>query len=376
MKIGTKNMSDVRYRIVDSILKINRGDWDSVFGNIPEGYDFYHALEKSNLKEFSFYYLILYRNENILSIAPLFVADLYLDIVLKGMAKKIVHSIRRFIPRFFVLKTLFCGSPFGENGVLGIRKDFKDTSALIHQLAEVMGRFSRENKIPFIVFKDFLKDDSSSLHFLKEKGFFKIESFPSVRMELNFNSLEQYFQSLSYSTRKDLRRKIKEAYSLGHLKVKTVESVEDIIEDIYRLYLNTYHASKIKFEFLTKDFFIHVSKELKPHTQYFLYYVGDRLCAFNLCFVYDDLLIDKFIGFDYEIAHQYSLYFVSWYFNIEWCLKHSIHFYQPGQTDYETKIKLGGSLVPLYSYFKHNNFLFNLIIKLLAIWLLKPNSSE
>jgi hypothetical protein len=92
--------------------------------------------------------------------------------------------------------------------------------------------------------------------------------------------------------------------------------------------------------------------------------------------VYEDLMIDKFIGFDYENAFPYSLYFVSWCFNIEWCLKHSIRFYQTGQTDYEPKIKLGGSLVPLYAYFKHNHFFFNLFLKLLAIGLFKPNASE
>jgi hypothetical protein len=102
--------------------------------------------------------------------------------------------------------------------------------------------------------------------------------------------------------------------------------------------------------------------------------VEDQLAAFNLCFVYDHLLIDKFIGFDYEIAHQYSLYFVSWCFNIEWCLKNSIRYYQVGQTDYEPKLKLGGSLVPLFAYFKHNNFFLNLLIKLLAMLLIKPDA--
>ena len=48
-----------------------------------------------------------------------------------------------------------------------------------------------------------------------------------------------------------------------------------------------------------------------------LYYVNGKLSAFNLCFVYNDLLIDKFIGFDYEIARQYSLYFVSWCYTKE-----------------------------------------------------------
>jgi predicted N-acyltransferase len=368
-------MVEVTYKILDSISQINRDDWDSVFGSIPEGYEFYHTLEKSELKEFSFYYLLFYRDKNIISIAPLFVADFYLDIVLEGFIKNVIGFIRHFVPRFFILKTLFCGSPFSENGVLGITKDVGDARILIDEIVQVMQRFSRGNKVPFIIFKDFLREDTSLLDSLKHKGFLKADSFPSVRMELNFNSLEEYFGSLSTSTRKDLRRKIKKAYSKDKIKIRVVDDIEDIIDDVYPLYLNTYHAGEVKFEFLTKDFFINVSKNLKPHTKYFLYYVEDQLAAFNLCFVYDHLLIDKFIGFDYEIAHQYSLYFVSWCFNIEWCLKNSIRYYQVGQTDYEPKLKLGGSLVPLFAYFKHKNLFFNLLIKLLAILVLKPNSS-
>lgn len=367
-------MGEGKYRIVDSIRKINKNDWDLIFGNIPEGYEFYDTLEKSNLKEFSFYYLLLYRDGNILSIAPLFVADFYLDIVLEGFVKKVIHFIRHFIPRFFILKTLFCGSPFGENGVLGITKDFKGSNLLIDELVKVMCRFSKENRIPFIILKDFLREDTSLLDPLKHKGFLKVDSFPLVRMELNFNSLEEYFKSLTYSTRKDLRRKIKKAYSKANIEIKVVDGVEDIIDDVYRLYLNTYHAAEVRFEFLTKEFFINVSKDLKSHTKYFLYYVNGELSAFNLCFVYNDLLIDKFIGFDYDIARQYSLYFVSWCFNVEWCLKNSIRFYQAGRDGYLLKIKLGGSLIPLYAYAKHNNFFFNFIIKLLAAFL-KPDFS-
>ena len=369
-----KKVGDIKYRVVDSISKIDRDDWDFLFGDIPEGYEFYNTLEKSNLKVFSYYYLILYREESILFIAPLFVGDFYLGIALEGFVKKVIHFIRHFIPRFFILKTLFCGSPFGENGVLGITKGFKDAHILMDEFVKAMHRFCRENRIPFILYKDFLEKDLFLLEPLKHDGFSKVDSFPSVRMELNFGSLEEYYKSLSYSTRKDLRRKIKKAYSKANIQIKVVDGVEDIIDDVYRLYLNTYHAAEVRFEFLTKEFFINVSRHLKPHTKYFLYYVNGELSAFNLCFVYNDLLIDKFIGFDYEIARQYSLYFVSWCFNIEWCLKNSIRFYQVGQTDYLPKIKLGGSLIPLYAYVKHNNFLFNFIIKLLAAFL-KPDFS-
>jgi predicted N-acyltransferase len=365
-------MARVTYKIVDSVSKINRDEWDSLFGNIPEGYEFYDTLEKSNLKEFSFYYLILYRNGDILSIAPLFVADFYCDVVLGGLGKNLIGFIRHFSPRFFILKTLFCGSPFAENGVLGMVKDPGNGQPLIHEIVRVMQRFSREKNVPFIIFKDFLNRDAPLLDSLQHKGFYKVDSFPSVRVELDFNSLEEYLGRFSASRRKDLRRKIKKAYVKDRIKIRVVDGVKDIIDDVYKLYLNTYDRGKVKFEFLTKDFFINVSKNLTSHTKYFLYYVEDRLAAFNLCFVYDHLLIDKFIGFDYAIAHQYSLYFVSWCFNIEWCLENSIRFYQVGQTDCGPKIKLGGNLVPLYAYFKHNNFFLNFLMRMLAILLLKP----
>ena len=64
--------------------------------------------------------------------------------------KDAIHFIRHFIHRFFILRTLFSGSPSGENGILGIRKDLKNTHALIDELTKAMERFGRENKIPFI----------------------------------------------------------------------------------------------------------------------------------------------------------------------------------------------------------------------------------
>ena len=48
-------MTDIiNYKIVDSISKIKKQEWDVLFGDIPEGYQFYKALEESVLKNFPF----------------------------------------------------------------------------------------------------------------------------------------------------------------------------------------------------------------------------------------------------------------------------------------------------------------------------------
>jgi predicted N-acyltransferase len=169
---------------------------------------------------------------------------------------------------------------------------------------------------------------------------------------------------------------MKKAQSSGLIEVKITTDIKNIIEDIYRLYLNTYNASSVKFEKLTKEFFLNITSYMPSQAKFFLYYLDGKLAAFNLCFVYKDALIDKFIGFDYEMAYKYNLYFFSWCYNIKWCIENCVRYYQVGQTDYYPKLKLGGRIVPLYAYVKHNNPIQNLILKLLAKILRPPGLYE
>ena len=359
-------MKDITCHIVDSITKIKRDDWNAVFGDIPEGYQFYELLESSCLQEFNFYYLLLYEGDDLILIAPLFVADFNLDIAAGGFIKGSVQFLRKIFPRLLIIKTLFCGSPFGEHGVVGIRDYFNNKNGLIVELVKRIEDFCRQKNISFILFKDFLKKETVLLDALLPLGFFQVKSFPSAVTELNFFSFADYLSSLGHSTRKSLRRKIRKAYAVRNITVKMTGCIDDIIDDIYQLYLNTYGEGMTKFEKLTREFFLSVGKKMAPYATFFLYYVDGKLSAFNLCFVYPDLFIDKFIGFDYDTSKQVHLYFVSWCYNVEWCLKHNIRFYQSGQTDYSAKIRLGAKLVPLYAYLKHLNPGTNVIFTLLA----------
>ena len=362
-------MSAINYKIADSISKIKKEDWDDIFGDIHEGYAFYKTLEESGFGEFSFHYILLYEGSKLLLIAPAFITDFYADDILQERIARPIAAARKILPKLLVFKTLFCGSPFGENGILGIRREVADKQNILHELVRVLNIFCRGKKISLIIFKDFPPEDAGLLGCLQLRGFFKADSFPTAVIDLNFNSFDEYLGSLSHATRKSLRRKIKKARAQGNITTKIVGRIDDELDDIYRLYLNTHAAGKTKFEKLTRDFFLRIAENFGAGCKYFLYYVDGRLAAFNLCLVHGDLLIDKFIGFDYEIAHQYNLYFISWCYNIEWCLENSIHHYQVGQTDYAPKIQLGGKLIPLYAYVKHTNSAVNMLTKILSKFL-------
>jgi len=368
-------MSKITYKIYDNIDKIDKSGWDAVFGDIPESYSFYRALGNSELAEFVFYYLVVHRDNEIVLIAPLFSADFNLDIAVEGILLKVIKLIRKVFPRFLVIKTLFCGSPFSEHGVIGIRNDFRNDNEFTVQLLAGIKDLALKIGAPLTIFKDFLQEGTLLLDVLKRKGFTKVESFPTVLLELNFSSFEEYLKSLGSSTRKSLNKKLRQAYTRGNIEVRLVQDVAGQIDQIIKLYESTYHSGATKFERLTKKFFLQVSNDLKAETRFFLYYVDGSLAAFNLCFVYKDLLIDKFIGFNYDISNRYNLYFVSWAYNIKWCIDNSLRYYHPGQTDYEPKIRLGGKIIPLYVYLKHKNPLFNILLKLLAL-LLKPDNFD
>ncbi|MEI6634815.1 MAG: GNAT family N-acetyltransferase [Chlamydiota bacterium] len=354
------------YEIVDSIERIPRGEWDAVFGDVPEGYDFHRTLEISGLPDFAFFYAVLFDRERILAIAPLFTCDFKLDIPLAGLGGRLIRRIRRFLPRFCVTRTLFCGSPFGEHGVIGIRPGAADRDAVVEELERALDGFSKARGIPFIVFRDFRECDAPLLDPLRRRGFAKVRSLPNVVTDLDRPTFDEYLKELSRATRKDVRRKVKKALAEARVRVEIADDVAPIADDIYRLYLNTWGAGGARFGKLTRDYFLNAGTQMKPRAKYFLYRTDGRLAAFNFCFAHGDLLIDKFIGFDYEISRRHNLYFVSWFCNIEWCLEHGVRRYQTGQNGYGPKLRLGGRLIPLNAYLRHRKPLADLVIKAAA----------
>lgn len=357
-------MKDIHYKIVSSIRDISKDDFQNCVEDMAEGYEFFQTLESSHLEGFVYFYLLVYQQTELVLFAPLFIFDFDLTAGLEAVSRSVVKSLRLLWPRLLIIKTLFCGSPCGEYGFIGLKRQSISSDVLLDELLKGMKDIGRQQKTPLMCFKDFLQKDAKLFVRLKDCGFFQAHSFPSVMVDLPFGSMEAYLASLGRATRKDLKRKIKRASSAGSFTVKVMSSAETIINEIYPLYLNTYHAGMVKFEKLTKDFFLQASR-LMP-SKIFLYYCNEKLAAFNFCFIYKDILIDKFIGLDYSLTRQFPLYFLSWFYNIEWCLNNGIKHYQVGQTDYEPKMRLGGHKVPLYVYLKHRNPLTHRLLAMAA----------
>ncbi|AOA57541.1 GNAT family N-acetyltransferase [Acinetobacter larvae] len=186
----------------------------------------------------------------------------------------------------------------------------------------------------------------------KSKGFIAVEGQALAYVAIDFKDRDEYLSRFSKSRRKNLKRKLKH---LQQLRVDIVATGDARFNDalfcaqLYQLYLNVYQQSEIHFDLLTADFFQQILQDQKAAGRVFFYWHGEQLVGYNICYLYRDNLVDKYIGFDYQLALQFNLYFVSWFVNLDYAQQQGLKFYIAGWTDPGVKARLGAK----FSFTQH-----------------------
>ncbi|MCK9573512.1 MAG: GNAT family N-acetyltransferase [Candidatus Omnitrophica bacterium] len=351
------------FNITNALREIPEKEWKRLFPKATiEDYGYHKTLEESRLKEFSISYLTAKRGNILVAIIPFFTMDFSLTTLIRGPLQRIILSIRKLFKRFLMMRLIFIGSPTAEELYIGISKEENKTGIFLKALDKIY-EFSRIKKIKTILIYNLTNKHAELSKHLRNSGFTAMEDLPTTRLEIKEKNFEDYISKLGSSTRKDVRRKLRKSAELTKLETEVIDNIDNIIDDIYQLYMNNFNDSDIRFEMLTRDFFLNICRNMPGVAKYFITRSEGKIIAFNLCFIKEDTCIDKFIGFDYSIALKYHLYYTTFAHNIDWCIKNGIHFYQPGQGDYDAKIRLGASLIPLSIYIKSFNPMLNLLMK-------------
>lgn len=363
--------------VVRKISELPPNHWDKVFPNVLESYNFFKVLDESNLEQFSFYYIMVYDHKMPVGAAACFLMNYSLDTSINGPLRRITNSIRKLIPNIFSLKVVVCGMPIGQGriGIIG------HTDVVIKAILRRMEQIARKNRAAIIAFKDFDQTYTALLDPLQKFGFSKFDGLPSTELKVWFKDFEEYLKTLSSANRYDLRRKFRKVDGRVAISLEIVVDLkDDTLQDVYRLYLGMVNKHDMGFELLPIEFFKSISKNMPEHTKFFLWRIEDKLVAFLLCFVSDDLFMDYYLGLDYSVAYKYHLYFIKFRDTLNWCIKHGIKKYDMGFTGYEPKRRLGFELVPLYLYVKLRNRMlrpvFDLVCQFLKFENFDPDLKE
>ena len=341
-----------RTRVVKKITQIPVDDWNKVYPDVLESYNFYKTLDEISLDQFSLFYIAVYDHNTSVAATACFIMNYPLDTSINGPLRRVTNSIRKMMPNIFSLKAVICGMPMGQ-GKIGI---IGDSDGVIKVILRRMEQIAKKNKATIVAFKDFDQAQTKILDPLRNKGFTRFDSLPTTMLHVWYKNFEEYMMTLSSASRYDLRRKFKRVDGRVNFDFKIVDALDDgELREIYKLYLDIVAKHDMGFELLPMEFFRKLSVNMPGQTKYFLWRIDGKLVIFLLGLVSKDMFIDYYVGFDYSVTHKYHLYFVKFRETLNWCIKNGIKQYEMGITGYEPKRRLGFDFVPLYIYVKLRN---------------------
>jgi len=179
---------------------------------------------------------------------------------------------------------------------------------------------------------------------------------------VDFASADEYLARLSSGRRRDIRRKLR---SRGELAIEALPTGDPLfadaamLDEFYALYLNVYAQSEIHFDQLSAEFFCAMLRDGGSGGIVFVYRHQGRMIGYNICFVAQGNLLDKYVGFVYPDARRHNLYFVSWMHNLDYACTHGLRHYVAGWTDPQIKAYLGAS----FTFTRHAVYLRNPILR-------------
>lgn len=367
-------------RIVEGVRDIPRASWEAMFPGDPEDWDYYVACEGQPPPAFRFGAVVVERNGEAIAAAPTFRLIYRLDTPLQGRWRPVGDWLGRILPRLVSLPVLGLGSPLADRCHLGFDPGLSHSERIraASALLQCLDEHAAEEGIPILAVKDLADESLRTVDAaLGAQKFARLAGLPVAVLDLPFANEDEYLASLSASTRKDIRRKLKSA---KQMRTEMRTSIAGLEDEIVSLYDETRRQSGVDygdFEMLSPGYFRDVMGNPPLGTRaaidasrvVMLYWLGERLIGFNLLLVGRDRVIDKFIGMRYPAARELNLYAVSWMTNVRFCLERGIKTFQTGQTAYSSKVRYGSHLEKSWIYFKHRTRPVNAIFRTVGPWL-------
>jgi predicted N-acyltransferase len=348
--------------------------WREAFRDRCKDYRFYQLTGETLTDTFEHFFLLLEDSERrVRAIQPLFLVRQNLTEGVTGRVRSGIDRVRQKFPRFLTLNTLMVGNTAGE-GHLGVFRP-EDAQWVAQALHSSLKEVARRKHASLVVLKDFSAQYRETLRRFSANGYTRVASMPMTRLSLHYRSFDDYLASLGKATRKNLRRKFRKTEQSAPIDCEVRSDITPLIEEIYPLYLQVHRRSKLRFETLTREYFCLLGQTMPERTRFFVWRQEGKVIAFSLCLVHDGTIYDDYLGLDYRVALDLSLYFYTLRDIIRWAIEQGLHSYCSSPLNYDPKLHLGCELVPLDLYVMHTAPLLNPLLRA-ALGFLQPTRHD
>lgn len=356
-----------------SVSVVGRADlaastvWKSMFADQRKDHRYYEVVEDSLSDNFEYkYFAIIDGAGCIRAVQPFFLLD---QDILEGVASewRWVSFIRRRYPLFLKLRTLMVGCTAGE-GHLAAGDDLPE-AAVAEALSQSIVQHAKALGAKLVVLKEFPAGDREALECFVKGGFSRAPSMPMTKLNIEYTNFDHFIETaLSSKARKNVRRNLK-ASEGEDIRMTVTDQTENLVDEIYPLYLQVYERSKLRFEKLTKDYFHDLGARMNDKVRVFTWHRGNTLVAFNICMVQGDQFFSEYVGFDYSVALNLHLYFRVVRDTINWSILGGYRWFRSSGLNYDPKLHLKHQLDPVDLYVCHVSPLVNVVLGRILPWL-------
>ncbi len=372
--------NDFAFTLFENAKMVIAADWDQITKGetIFLEREYLRLTEKCTNSFLKSRYVVVYSGKKPVGIIYFQVVDFRAEIFGDLLTKQ-VDTIKSTRLKLFenyigsnkdeVLMRLFtCGNNLvsGEYGFL-FAKNIKPELAhqLVLEITEVIGK---EEKLSGAISAVLLKDFTHKLNpekLFKEEGYtdFFVEPNLVVDIPIGIKTLNDYILLFSKKYRNRAKSILKTGVSLEQ-KHFLLDEIKLHETEIYKLYEEVYEKAKFKLLKLPENYFSEVKKYFP--NQFFItgFYLNGKLTAFTSYFLmHDECLEAHYIGFEYDLNHEYDLYQNILYCNINAAIENGRTKVNLGRTAAEIKTTVGAKAVDLICYTKPQNTISKLILK-------------
>lgn len=312
-------------------------------GDEPIGGNFYRAAGIREVPGFHFGFLVAARGGVRVAVVPFFVTDFKLNTMLDdGLLKRLIGKIG--------LRIACVGHPSASLG----RIDGELTAELLARVVEVLKGYA-----PVVAMKGFERD------LPVPAGMVRIPGLPVATLPI----LGNYWDHLKSKRRVNFRHKLKQVSALRFEVIKSLPP--EWVDQIYALYLKTYNKATVRFERLSRDYFVSTA----PVCKYMTAFLNDRLVGFVQLLHKGDRMVAFYIGIEEGLDRRLGLYFAMHLKVIDYAVASGCRELELGETNYGFKKDLGSHLTETWVYYAHRHTWANAVLARLA-FLFVPSEME
>lgn len=337
----------MKTRVFHNIEQIPEQLWEDLRQNrsITLSHAFWRIVEASQLRHFSYRYLVAYdSSEQLVGFMTTYVVTTDIAIFAPPWLRDLLVKVRRWAPNFLKWKMLECGTPININSPpWACLENYKNQAR--DQLLSAAQQLAKQERALVTVIRDFDPTATAEQQRMRKLKFALVDGLPNTILNLPWQSMSAYLGSMKSYYRSKLLKHVRRCEHAG-MTYEVRSDFSELAQTLCDQWLLVHNnAKEYQREVLTPAFYAALSNTANVAARVVLIHKDGVVIAHAL------LLLDgkqaRWMYFGRNTVANNGLYLFTAYAVIESAIKAGARSLELGVTNYQTKLDLGAHIEPL-----------------------------